>query len=188
REYAEKVFRFGQGVLVWCPDPSTLSKLSLRWQPGRWVGRLAGSDENIVICVDGVHYGRSVRQIPEDELPADLQPLLFQRLPWTLSFPGRSFGKLPADEGEKEPKALPPVVAPGGGQRPRGGACTRTTQETRRFQQEEGATPGCRACHSPGGTPHSAACRFRREKWQQQKAGVTAEAGASTTRPLGTAP
>jgi hypothetical protein len=74
REYTEEVYHFGQAVLVKIPDPSNLSKLSLRWQPGRWVGRLTGSDENIVICVDGVHCGRSARQIPEGEMPVELRP------------------------------------------------------------------------------------------------------------------
>jgi hypothetical protein len=151
--------------MVRCQDLKGLPKLALRWAPGRWLGRVPDSDEDIVLTEFGIQNGRAVVPVHERDLPETLRAeALVKFLPGSTPTL-----RAPVDGAEEEPEPPAPLIPSGSGRTLTSGDYGPRAVALRDFHAARGHTAHCRACAEPGGKKHSHACRRRQWFWHSKR-------------------
>jgi hypothetical protein len=165
RVYTHSALFYAQPVMVRCQDLKGLPKLALRWAPGRWLGRVPDSDEDIVLTEFGIQNGRAVVPVHEADLPETLRAeALVKFLPGSTPTL-----RAPVDGAEEEPEPPAPLIPSGSGRTLTGGDYGPRAVALRDFHAARGHTAHCRACAEPGGKKHSHACRRRQWFWRSKR-------------------
>jgi hypothetical protein len=180
RPYNGQVVALGTAVVGLRNTTDRPAKDEARGVEGLWMGKVAESDEHIILGKEGFFTVRTVRRLPEEPRRVDLFRLMNIEVGHTEFSVLGAAGKMTSPVMEEMPPGL---------------QCGHegTDESWRSFYQEWGKTLGCPGCYRLGdegvrrAKKHLTRCLQRKEVWQSTQCGpVTsscAAAGSSTDLP-----
>ena len=194
RKYNGPIFKFGEAVMVRRQKLVDVPKMDARWNLGLWLGKTVSSDEHMVGTASGMNYGRSVKALPDAEVPTSL----YEDMRWTPWMPEPATASVQQPVAlravpqagapvEPEQPATEPAASSGSGGPPEGPEAADVPVQTsmrmsgkpsmtpssvalRNFWSDVGPTQGCSKCKRPGQGQHSSACKVRRATWEEERA------------------